>query len=743
MTERTTLSGVELARQLITHGIPVVVCQPVSGWKADGGNGADVRLPTGWNRITPLKSLDALDDFRPGVDCLAMVAGWGLDVIDIDAKAGGHIDMLPDGVDMLGVHRTPSGGWHVFVRSTGLGKISPLVDRSTGVIVGDFAGGLPNGSARMLVFLPGSWRPKYEDAGYTVQTPIDFSRLAGEPDPVTVSWLLGNGASSSGSASQPADAEAAATWLAGLPSVAAVECRYGQAALSSILAEAPEVEGGRHAWGLRSITRIVELVNTGCLGSDAVDAWRDRLTEISDEESPDLLLSWAVANATGVAGCDLHLRAVPEPVNADDFEPVSLEGLRSTVRRWLGDGFDTDVAVAVAAAAVGQRLSDDPAWLLVVGGSSSAKTELVSPLEAIGALVESQIKSEAALLSGTSQRERSENATGGLLQRIGSDGLLVLKDVTSILSMNHDARASMLAALREVYDGRWTRNLGNDGGQSLSWEGRLTLIGGVTTSWDEHHAVVAAMGDRFLLIRPRYSDAYADGDQALGNGRSSDAMRADLRNAFAGAVLHADLSAAEVDLPVDVRRIIVGAASVVARSRSQVVKSGPQGETEWAHEAERSPRLAKQLRQMYLGALCLGLTSADALSLVLRIAFDTIPISRSPLMRFLLEHPGATQPMMRAGIGLSYNGSKKATETLLALNIIAVADDDDDDVDFGGLSLTPLQSSTPRITFDSPNQTRPKRLRHFVLDLDERALEAFEAMVVARYGATKTTEVAA
>ena len=38
-------------------------------------------------------------------------------------------------------------------------------------------------------------------------------------------------------------------------------------------------------------------------------------------------------------------------------------------------------------------------------------------------------------------------------------------------------RAGVLAALREIHDGRWERNLGTDGGRSLAWTGRLVIVG--------------------------------------------------------------------------------------------------------------------------------------------------------------------------------------------------------------------------------------------------------------------------
>src|SRR5262249_57432309 len=80
-------------------------------------------------------------------------------------------------------------------------------------------------------------------------------------------------------------------------------------------------------------------------------------------------------------------------------------------------------------------------------------------------------------------------------------GILVIKDVTTILAGGRDGRAPVLAALREVYDGRYERNVGSAGGQTLRWEGRIAVVGAVTTVWDSANAVVAVMGDRFVLLR--------------------------------------------------------------------------------------------------------------------------------------------------------------------------------------------------------------------------------------------------
>lgn len=663
-----TTEGTALARRLLAYGIPVVVLTPQSGWKI--GDPSDLHTPKGWNRVSAAKASEDIDTFRPGIDTLAMVAGHGLDVIDIDSKDGGDISMLPEGLDILGIHRTPSGGWHVFIRSTGISKISPLFDRSTGAKIGDYCGGTTSGKGRMLAYLPGSWRPKYDGKDYTVEQPIDFDRIAGPVDPVALSWLFENGGTTGGEQAAEADASGAAAWLRTLPPVPVNQCGYGAKIVTEELAAADAIgSGGRHGWAVRTATRFVELARNGCIGSDAFEAWAAKLNDIKPEggSSVDGILGWAFANAKGSVNCSTHTPGVAPAV--DDVEAVTVADLHATFRRWLGPEFDVDVVTATAASAVVQmKLTGDPAWLLVVAGSGSAKTETVGTLESVGAYIEGDISSAGALLSGSSNKDRDDESTGGLLPRIGDEGILVLKDVTTLLSKHSDARAQVFAGLREVYDGSWTRSLGSDGGKTVTWSGRLTIVGGVTTSWDEHHAAVAAMGDRFLLIRLRTANRINDGMQALMNLGSETDMRADLRRAMAGAVMHADTS--RCNLTLEQMSELVMMADLTTRARSQTVNNF-KGDVQWSHEPEAATRLTKQIAQIVKGAKALGLSDADAMLLGYRIAWDTIPFGRAKFISAMLDADGP-EPIkpMRERLNVSYSGAQAAMDTLIALGFV-------------------------------------------------------------------------
>ncbi|GEM_PF-2905404 len=179
--------SIALAERLLAAGIPVVVVKPGD------------HPPAGWQSLTA-EQCD-LSGFRPGRDALALVGGHGIDLVDVDTKDGkaGSVDHLPP-FKSYGMTRTPSGGAHYVVPSSGLGKVSPL--RTAQGYVGDYIGGRPDGTGRLLAFLPGSTRTKYPEGGYAEEIPWRIGEcLAADPDPDLIGALENAG----GAREQPAD----------------------------------------------------------------------------------------------------------------------------------------------------------------------------------------------------------------------------------------------------------------------------------------------------------------------------------------------------------------------------------------------------------------------------------------------------------------------------------------------------------------------------------------------------------
>ena len=364
-----------------------------------------------------------------------------------------------------------------------------------------------------------------------------------------------------------------------------------------------------------------------------------------------------------------------EPVSAiGDVPPAqrqryTLGEVHDVFRKWFGTAYDTDTIDAVMAAAAAERLAGDPLWLLVISGPGNTKTETVQSLAGAGAHVTSTISSEGALLSASPRKSHAKTATGGLLRKIGDRGILVIKDVTSILSADRNTRAGVLAALREVYDGRWERNVGTDGGQSLLWTGRITIVGAVTTAWDVAHAVVSVMGDRFVSIRSDSTTGRSKaGIRAIRNTGGETTMRAEIATAVGGLIglIAADKTWALEDDEVEQ---LVAAADIVTYARTAVERDF-RGDVINSHAPEMPTRFAKQLAQMVRGGLALGMDRQAALRLALRCAADSVPQLRIEILLDLASNPRGRAIDVSRNITKPYRTVRRELEALHMLGLL-------------------------------------------------------------------------
>ena len=101
--------------------------------------------------------------------------------------------------------------------------------------------------------------------------------------------------------------------------------------------------------------------------------------------------------------------------------------------------------------------------------------------------------------------------------RSDCSGFCCARTSTSVLAQNRDTRAAVLAALREVFDGSWTRHVGTDGGKTLHWSGKVGFVAGCTPAVDMAHAVIGAMGERMALFRLPMCDPGQVAAEALGH----------------------------------------------------------------------------------------------------------------------------------------------------------------------------------------------------------------------------------
>jgi DNA-binding transcriptional ArsR family regulator len=351
-------------------------------------------------------------------------------------------------------------------------------------------------------------------------------------------------------------------------------------------------------------------------------------------------------------------------------EPRALADVVGTFRKWLylPDPGALYIALATVAA---NRLSGDPVWLLLVGASSCGKTEILFSLGGLEEIVPAATLTEASLLSGVPRKDVAAGASGGLLKKIGDYGVLTLKDFGSVLSMHRDARAAVLAALRECYDGSWDRPVGADGGRVLHWQGKLGLVAGVTTVVDRHHAVIDSLGSRFAFYRIEIDERKKQAGRALEHRRRGRGMRQELRDAVAGFFAGLELPEDDAALSGADEARLVDLADFVTVARSPVERDAyASREIELIPDAEAPARFAIMLAALLEGLLLIGIGAPAAWGLVTKVAFDSMPAQRRRIIEHLSARAETTTKEAATALGLPTTTARRTLEDLAAHGLV-------------------------------------------------------------------------
>ena len=244
--------------------------------------------------------------------------------------------------------------------------------------------------------------------------------------------------------------------------------------------------------------------------------------------------------------------------------------------------------------------------------------------------------------------------------------------------MNRDTRATVLAAIREIHDGRWVRYLGTDGGRTLEWTGRLVIVGAVTTAWDRAHDVIASMGDRFLILRMDSTEGrLGAGRQSRRNVGHEEQMRAELSRpspACSPASTRRRRSSSPTTRP---RRCSPPPTSSPSPAPASTTTTAATSSTP-THPRCR-PGSRKQLVQLVRGAVAIGMDRADALRLAIRCARDSMPPLRLAIIDDLAEHPGVDGDRGAARLDKPRNDRRPPAQALHILGVLRLDEDERDD----------------------------------------------------------------
>jgi hypothetical protein len=210
-------------------------------------------------------------------------------------------------------------------------------------------------------------------------------------------------------------------------------------------------------------------------------------------------------------------------------------------------------------------------------------------------------------------------------------------------SFTADAKALqiILAQLRRIYDGNYSREFGTDENpDERSWKGRLTLFAGAVPDIDRHYHLFQKLGERFLRVRWPRAGGVGAGLSAM---RHNDKLAPKLRDAVHGLLKPiltpppGQLAVPALSPEIEVR--IASLSEVIALARSHVERDRYTREVMDVPVTEGNTRLPQQLSQIARGSALLDerkeIGESDFM-LVRRAAFDSLPAARGAVLRTLI-----------------------------------------------------------------------------------------------------------
>jgi hypothetical protein len=318
--------------------------------------------------------------------------------------------------------------------------------------------------------------------------------------------------------------------------------------------------------------------------------------------------------------------------NSNELQSL-LTQIKNTAGKWLhlDDKFIIDI---VMGSYIANRFNADPCWVNIIGPPSNSKTELLRSLDGHKKTFFLSNLTPSTLVSG----KETKKGDPSLLPKL-TDKFVVLKDFTTVLAMRSENQAEIIAQLREIYDGKYTKAFGT--GKEFEWSGHIGLIAACTPAYDKHYAVTGALGERFLLYRTGGGNNIKMGLQAQKIVGQEDKMRAEIKKAVHDFI-DAFESVKNVNLrpDEDLNNMIVALACVVAIGRCPVERDRGDRCILYDPEPEGSPRLVKQLMQIGSGiSIAHGKSKFDdfVYSIIKKIARDQLPVQRLKLIKYLWE----------------------------------------------------------------------------------------------------------
>jgi hypothetical protein len=351
---------------------------------------------------------------------------------------------------------------------------------------------------------------------------------------------------------------------------------------------------------------------------------------------------------------------------------VPYKSVHNVYSKWL-HLTDTNVIDVLYATIIANRIPGDPLWLFLIAKSGDAKSVLLmsyitSPQVYIGTSF-----TQNTLISGFGS---SGGVDPSLIPRL-KEKVLVIKDFTTILTVNPMERDAIFGILRDIYDGRIDKAFGN--GVYRSYQAHFGFLAGVTPAIELYIDGHTALGERFLSYRLRGSDEFNIERllcrKAIDNTSFEKEMNRELSE-IAKKTLSFDYSSIKVKVSEEIKEKIISLAQWTATLRGSINRDKYSKEITHKPFCERPTRLSKQFYKLLLAlGQFRGLTNVtNAEYLIIRdVGRSTVPSRMEDILSNLYKE-GAHKEFSISTIGemmkLPSITIQRMVENLCMLNVL-------------------------------------------------------------------------
>lgn len=387
-------------------------------------------------------------------------------------------------------------------------------------------------------------------------------------------------------------------------------------------------------------------------------------------------MSTPIVNYLGTAApTALGLNGAEQPSATDPHAE-----LRSLLDRWFYKPDHQVLRIAMGTIQSHYLNLGDPAWLFVVAPPGCGKTAItVMGAAELPEVVPLSDISDKAFLSGF-----YGHRDPGILEKLGEtttqdqtfttvgNGVLLLKDFTTVLSMRREQRSAILGQLREIYDGEFRRTFGT--GVTKVWKGRVGMIAAVTPALDRHYSIFSTLGERFLQVRWHRPDSPFAGEKAIDQQGDESQIRQDAQRSV-GQIFQSASEVAPI-LPASMRTRVASIAELVAIGRTHIDRNSyGSREIEYVPEPEANTRLSKGLAALAKGIASIqGRTEVVEQDLqdVFRVGLDCINPTRRELLVACANGQNPNQ------LSITRSVRRRQLEELEALGLVEKINSGDD-----------------------------------------------------------------